>query len=107
MSSPSASSDQSKTRSANSTLNSICLILILKISRYGCYFLALDFVIVLLKHIFTTLDGEMCSSVSFYVLPMAYFTAKVILKAVDTIGNCQRLAFIVGVSQHMHEITNL
>ena len=31
------------------------------------------------------------------------------LKAVDTrpIGNCQRLAFTVGVSQHMHEITNL
>ena len=23
------------------------------------------------------------------------------LKAVDTIGNCQRLAFTVGVSQHM------
>ena len=29
------------------------------------------------------------------------------LKAVDTIGNCQRLAFTVGVSQHMHKITNL
>ena len=29
------------------------------------------------------------------------------LKAVDTIGNCQRLAFKVGVSQHMHKITNL
>ena len=28
------------------------------------------------------------------------------LKAVDTIGNCQRLAFTV-VSQHMHKITNL
>ena len=28
-------------------------------------------------------------------------------KAVDTIGNFQRLAFTVGVSQHMHEITNL
>ena len=25
----------------------------------------------------------------------------------DTIGNCQRLAFTVGVSQHMHIITNL
>ena len=24
------------------------------------------------------------------------------LTAVDTIGNCQRLAFTVGVSQHMH-----
>ena len=30
-----------------------------------------------------------------------------VLKAVDTIGNCQRLAFTVGVSQHMHKITNL
>ena len=29
------------------------------------------------------------------------------LKAVDTIGKCQRLAFTVGVSQHMHKITNL
>ena len=32
---------------------------------------------------------------------------KIILKAVDTIGNCQRLAFTVGVSKHMHKITNL
>ena len=30
-----------------------------------------------------------------------------LLKAVDTISNCQRLAFTVGVSQHMHKITNL
>ena len=29
------------------------------------------------------------------------------LKAVDTIGNCHSLAFTVGVSQHMHKITNL
>ena len=29
------------------------------------------------------------------------------LKAVDTIGNCQRLASTVGVSQRMHKITNL
>ena len=29
------------------------------------------------------------------------------LKAVDTVGNCQRLAFTVGVSQLMHKITNL
>ena len=29
------------------------------------------------------------------------------LKAVDTIGNCQRLTFTVCVSQHMHKITNL
>ena len=32
---------------------------------------------------------------------------KIQLKAVDTIGNCQRLAFTVGVSQHMHKITHL
>ena len=29
------------------------------------------------------------------------------LKAVDTIGDCQSLAFTVGGSQHMHKITNL
>ena len=29
------------------------------------------------------------------------------LKTVDTFGNCQRLVFIVGVSQHMQKITNL
>ena len=29
------------------------------------------------------------------------------LKTVDTIGNCKRLAFTVGVSQYMHKITNL
>ena len=34
-------------------------------------------------------------------------TKYALLKAVDTIGNCQRLAFTVGVSQHMHKITNL
>ena len=32
---------------------------------------------------------------------------RTVLKAVDTIGNCQRLAFTVGVSQHVHKITNL
>ena len=32
---------------------------------------------------------------------------KTFLNAVDTIGNCQRLAFTVYVSQHMHKITNL
>ena len=29
------------------------------------------------------------------------------LKTVDTIGNCQRPVFSLGVSQHMHKITNL
>ena len=32
---------------------------------------------------------------------------KELLKAVDPNGNCQRLAFTVGVSQHMHKITYL
>ena len=36
-----------------------------------------------------------------------YQTCTVPLKAVDTIGNFQRLAFTVGVSQHMPKITNL
>ena len=31
----------------------------------------------------------------------------IVLKAVDTIGICQRLAFTVGVSQHKHKKTNL
>ena len=30
-----------------------------------------------------------------------------VLKTLDTIGNCQRLVFAVGVSRHMHKITNL
>ena len=29
------------------------------------------------------------------------------LKTVDTIGNCQRPVFLLGISQHIHEITNL
>ena len=29
------------------------------------------------------------------------------LKTLDTIGNCERLVFTVGVSQHMHTVTNL
>ena len=29
------------------------------------------------------------------------------LKTLDTIGNCKRLVFSLGVSQHMHKITNL
>ena len=30
-----------------------------------------------------------------------------VLKAVDTIGNCQRPVWSLGVSQSMHKITNL
>ena len=29
------------------------------------------------------------------------------LKTLDTVGNCQRLVFTVGASEHMHKITNL
>ena len=32
---------------------------------------------------------------------------KMLLKTLDTIGNCQRPVFSLGVSQHMHNITNL
>ena len=34
---------------------------------------------------------------------MSFFT----LKTLETIGNCQRLVFSLGVSQHMHNITDL
>ena len=30
-----------------------------------------------------------------------------VLKTVDTIGNCQNPVFSLGVSQHMHKVTNL
>ena len=36
-----------------------------------------------------------------------YSDKTIVLKAVDTIGICQRLAYTVRVSQHMHKITNL
>ena len=29
------------------------------------------------------------------------------LKALDTTGNCQKPVFSLGVSQHVHKITNL
>ena len=54
--------------------------------------------------------------VNIKIIPLGYLVQifvsltvedQVSLKAVDTIGNCQRLAFTVGVSQHMHKITNL
>ena len=50
-----------------------------------------------------------CYQVSFLVTIILsnYQRCPVPLKAVDTIGNCQRLAFTLGVSQHMHKITNL
>ena len=42
---------------------------------------------------------------SFLNFVLNYFIVP--LKTLDTIGNCQRLAFTVGVSQHMHKLTNL
>ena len=47
-----------------------------------------------------------------FIQPADHFSARwknlrMPLKAVDTIGNCKRLAFTVGVSQHMHKITNM
>ena len=44
---------------------------------------------------------------SYLVYLKPYLPKKSNLKAVDAVGNCQRLAFTVGVSQHMHKITNL
>ena len=37
----------------------------------------------------------------------SFFNHWIVLKAVDTIGNYQALAFTVGVSQHMHNLTYL
>ena len=44
------------------------------------------------------------------VLLQSYYTnifMNELLKTVDTIGNCQRLVFTIGVAQHMHEMTSL
>ena len=38
---------------------------------------------------------------------VSVLACKIVLKALDTIGNSQRLAFTVGVSQHMHKRNNL
>ena len=48
-------------------------------------------------------DGFSFTLFTYVIFAMFYIS----LKAVDTIGNCQRLAFTVDVSQHMHKITNL
>ena len=42
-----------------------------------------------------------------YQSVLQFSTVTPCLKAVDTIGNCQRLAFTVGVSQHKLKVTNL
>ena len=39
--------------------------------------------------------------------PQTLYHDKAPLKTLDTIGKCQRLAFSLAVSQHMHKITNL
>ena len=36
-----------------------------------------------------------------------FYYVNQISKTLDTIGNCRRLVFTVGLSQHMHEVTNL
>ena len=45
---------------------------------------------------------------------LSYFTfsketdkKEIYLKTVDNFGNCQRPVFSLGISQHMHKITNL
>ena len=48
-----------------------------------------------------------CILVSCAFLLSRELLSNVCLKTLDTIGNCQRLVFTVGVSQHLHEITNL
>ena len=50
-----------------------------------------------------------CSLLSkLYICHACYFvTRHNLLKTLDTIGNCQRPVFSLGVSQHMHKITNL
>ena len=40
-------------------------------------------------------------------MPPSHWSFFFSLKTLDTIGNCQRLVFTVGGSQHMHQITNL
>ena len=43
--------------------------------------------------------------VTLAVVPLQNFSTH--LKTLDTIGSCQRSVFSLGVSQHMHKITNL
>ena len=50
---------------------------------------------------------EFLMTKSTVVLSHGWGQAVAKLKAVDTISNCQSLAFTVGVSQCMHKITNL
>ena len=55
-----------------------------------------------------TLDHWGCQKVLQLPLHVPYIWDETSsLKAMDTIGNCQKLAFTVGISQHMQKITNL
>ena len=58
-----------------------------------------------------TYQKEKGSALVLLVLLAAYSTTapcnSAMLKTLDTIGNCQRPVESLGVSQHMHEITNL
>ena len=44
---------------------------------------------------------------NYQLVSTAFKTRSSILKTLDTNGNCQRPVFSLGVSQHMHKITNL
>ena len=48
-----------------------------------------------------------CTVFIFYQnsLNKGIFVVNLLLKTLDTIGNCQRPVFSLGVSQHMHKIT--
>ena len=60
-----------------------------------------------------TTDSIVCNKhydsycTNMFTVRSMHFVYQADLKAVDTIGNCQILAFTVGVSQHKHKITNL
>ena len=41
------------------------------------------------------------------VMPITVRYDKTRLKTMDTIGNCQRPVFLLGLSQHVYNITNL
>ena len=36
-------------------------------------------------------------------IPLVFLRSLIVLKTLDTIGNCQRPVFSLGVSQHMHK----
>ena len=52
--------------------------------------------------------ANLCSKKCYTILHScrAYCYGVLLLKTVDTIGNCQRAVFSLGIYQHMHKITN-